>query len=114
MNLKRRRAVQPRQPEKQNKKQKVKMKIPFTKMEGLGNDFIVVDESVKMNPDLARQMCDRRLGIGADQILWLRKSEAPGCDFRMDILNPDGSIAEMCGNGVRAAALYVSKHGKQK
>src|SRR4051812_33967585 len=86
-------------------------KIPFTKMHGLGNDFVVIDDFFSpstraISPELARKICDRRFGIGADQILWL-KPPAADADVRMDILNADGSTAEMCGNGIRAAALYV-------
>lgn len=85
--------------------------IAFTKMHGIGNDFIVVDDFFSktvtpLNALVARAMCDRRLGIGADQILWLKPAQTPSADFRMDILNADGSVAEMCGNGIRAAILY--------
>lgn len=85
--------------------------IAFTKMHGIGNDFIVVDDFFSktvtpLNAQVARAMCDRRFGIGADQILWLKPAQTPTADFRMDILNADGSVAEMCGNGIRAAVLY--------
>jgi diaminopimelate epimerase len=96
--------------------------ISFTKMHGIGNDFIVVDDFFPVSPNaqpaqtslpptplnekIARAMCDRRFGIGADQILWLKPAQAKSSDFRMDILNADGSVAEMCGNGIRAAVLY--------
>lgn len=85
--------------------------IPFTKMHGLGNDFVVIDErrrktGRRLTPELARKLCDRRLGIGADQVLILRKASRKTSDFRMDILNADGSVAEMCGNGIRAVAMY--------
>lgn len=103
----------------------MRKKIPFVKMHGLGNDFIVVDDHVRvladwkvrpateecgpLTPELARAMCDRRFGIGADQILWLRTPVRPeaGAHVRMEILNADGSTAEMCGNGIRAVALYL-------
>lgn len=89
------------------------MRLPFVKMHGLGNDFVVIDDrqstaSAPLSPELARAICDRRFGIGCDQILWL-KPASHGCDFRMDILNADGSVAEMCGNGVRAAVDYVAR-----
>lgn len=91
----------------------------FTKMHGLGNDFIVIDDLGKpkgshapLTPELARQACDRRLGIGADQILWLKAPEGQGAEVRMEILNSDGSTAEMCGNGIRAAALYLHRHAE--
>lgn len=95
--------------------------LPFTKMEGLGNDFIVVDEFTKpvswgnrLSSGLAQKLCDRRFGIGADQILWLKKPLTPevGVQVRMEILNADGSIAEMCGNGIRAVALYLNRHSE--
>ncbi len=101
------------------------MKLPFTKMQGIGNDFIVIDElrgaseilqgasqvSQVLDPHLAKRLCDRRNGIGADQILWIRKPEHSGADARMEILNADGSTAEMCGNGIRAVGLYLHDHG---
>jgi diaminopimelate epimerase len=91
--------------------------IQFTKMHGIGNDFIVVDDyfaassgaepsKTPLDEKTARAMCDRRFGIGADQILWLKPAQTKSSDFRMDILNADGSVAEMCGNGIRAAVLY--------
>jgi diaminopimelate epimerase len=95
------------------------MQLPFIKMQGLGNDFIVLDhrqegarsELVRsITPDLARRICDRRFGIGADQILWLKSPGDRSADARMEILNADGSTAEMCGNGIRAVALYVHQH----
>jgi diaminopimelate epimerase len=90
---------------------KARRAISFTKMHGIGNDFIIVDDffsgsQTALSAELARKMCDRRFGIGADQILWLKAAVDPALDFRMDILNADGSVAEMCGNGVRAAVLY--------
>jgi diaminopimelate epimerase len=86
-------------------------KINFTKMVASGNDFVVIDgsryvaksESYKL---LARNLCDRKFGIGADGLLVLGKSKA--ADVRMRIFNADGSEAEMCGNGVRCTALYMS------
>jgi diaminopimelate epimerase len=87
------------------------MEIPFTKMHGNGNDFVLIDESEKMViPDdmkgqFAAIYCDRHFGIGADGIIFLSKSEKS--DFRMRILQPDESEAEMCGNGIRCLAKYV-------
>lgn len=89
--------------------------LPFVKMHGLGNDFVVIDDvtparrpqATPLTPALARQLADRRLGVGADQVLWLRPATpaSGGAEFRMEIFNTDGSTAEMCGNGIRAAAL---------
>lgn len=85
-------------------------------MHGLGNDFVVIDDldAVRVGPtpfnaELAIKICDRRLGVGADQILWLKPPQDPSADVRMEILNSDGSIAEMCGNGIRAVALYYDQ-----
>lgn len=84
------------------------MILPFTKMHGAGNDFVVIDavkRPVKINAALARKLCDRRFGAGCDQLLILEKSKT--ADFRMRIMNPDGSEVEMCGNGIRCAALFA-------
>lgn len=88
-------------------------------MHGLGNDFIVIDDlgvpqeqGTPLNSDVAVKICDRRFGIGADQILWLREPRDSLADARMEILNSDGSVAEMCGNGIRAIALYVDQKMK--
>jgi len=97
------------------------MKIPFVKMQGLGNDFIVIDsiqgparELREISAKQARKICDRRFGVGADQILWLRKPHDAGAQVRMEILNNDGSVAEMCGNGIRAVAVYLRDSGAVK
>lgn len=88
------------------------MDLNFTKMHGLGNDFILIDcrDSEPQAPnDLARKLCNRRFGIGADQLLLLCLSTA--ADFRMRIFNPDGSEVEMCGNGIRCLARYIWDRG---
>ncbi|MEW6584134.1 MAG: diaminopimelate epimerase [Nitrospirota bacterium] len=82
--------------------------MPFTKMHGLGNDFVVIDcRTLHLDdlPALATRLCDRRFGIGADQILLLGKSDI--ADFSMKIFNADGSEVEMCGNGIRCLAKYI-------
>ena len=90
------------------------MKIPFTKMHGLGNDFILIDcgDRSKNFPTeakeigvISRKLCHRRFGIGADQLLLLYSSEV--ADFKMRIFNSDGSEVEMCGNGIRCLAKYI-------
>lgn len=90
------------------------MKIPFTKMHGLGNDFILIDCRDKSGPfpteakeigEISRKICHRRFGIGADQLLLLYLSEV--ADFKMRIFNADGSEVEMCGNGIRCLAKYI-------
>jgi diaminopimelate epimerase len=84
------------------------MKLPFTKMHSLGNDFIVIDtrnaNSNKLSL-LAKNLCDRRFGIGADQLLLLGDSQK--ADFKMRIFNADGSEVEMCGNGIRCLGKYI-------
>ena len=75
----------------------------FAKYEGLGNDFIVVGALV--SPAKIVELCDRRRGIGADGILVV--GPTPGHDARMEITNADGSVPEMCGNGIRCAALHL-------
>jgi diaminopimelate epimerase len=90
------------------------VKIPFTKMHGLGNDFILIDCRDKSGPFpteakeigvISRKICHRRFGIGADQLLLLYLSEV--ADFKMRIFNADGSEVEMCGNGIRCLAKYI-------
>lgn len=84
--------------------------IGFTKMHGLGNDFVVIDGMQAAPPErklpkLAEALCHRRLGIGADGMILVLPSRV--ADFRMRIFNPDGSEAEMCGNGIRIFAKFV-------
>jgi len=85
------------------------MKLQFTKMHGLGNDFIFVDGRKFRIPNpkkTIKELCNRRLGIGADQVLILGKSRK--ADFRMEIYNADGGSVEMCGNGLRCLARFVT------
>ncbi|UCC69738.1 MAG: diaminopimelate epimerase, partial [Armatimonadota bacterium] len=86
----------------------------FTKMHGLGNDFVVLEAmeaapAEEKLPKLAEALCDRRLGVGADGLILVLPSRA--ADFRMRIFNADGSEAEMCGNGIRAFAKFVYERG---
>lgn len=84
------------------------MKFPFTKMQALGNDFILIDGRKAVLNKIIRQakpLCDRRFGIGADQMLLLINSKK--ADYRMSIFNADGSEVEMCGNGIRCLAKYI-------
>jgi len=93
------------------------MKIKFTKMQALGNDYIYVD-CFKQNlsginlSDLAKKISHRHFGVGSDGLILI----APGkvCKFRMIFYNPDGSEAEMCGNGIRCFARYLYDHGLSK
>ncbi len=87
------------------------MKIKFTKMHGIGNDFVVINCFNQKIPHLASKskfLCDRRFGVGCDQLLILHPSEI--ADFTMQIFNADGSEVEMCGNGIRCVAQYAYKH----
>ncbi len=85
--------------------------ISFTKMAGAGNDFLVIEAAPKIDyKKLAVKACDRTNGIGADGILVLDKSKKE--DYRMRIINSDGSEAEMCGNGARCLAAYIVKTKK--
>jgi diaminopimelate epimerase len=87
------------------------MDLHFTKMQGCGNDFVVVDDRAELwefDPDAVRMLCDRHFGIGADGIILVRRATSPDADFAMHYVNADGSLAEMCGNGVRVFAKYVT------
>ena len=89
--------------------------LEFTKMQGAGNDFIVLDGIRDRLPPLepiAARLCDRHFGIGADQLLVVRPSRT--ADFRMQIYNADGSQVEMCANGIRACFLYLREHGHSR
>ncbi|MCB9536361.1 MAG: diaminopimelate epimerase [Myxococcales bacterium] len=80
----------------------------FVKLEGLGNDFVVVDATrgpVSLDADAPRALCDRRRGVGADGVLLLEPSDRARC--RMTIFNADGSRPEMCGNGLRCVVRYL-------
>ena len=85
--------------------------LPFWKYHGTGNDFVLFDVRSEPLPEDAAQwavrVCHRRLGIGADGILLLGKSAQVGCDVAMQIINSDGSTAEMCGNGLRCLVKHV-------
>lgn len=94
------------------------MKLKFTKMQGVGNDFVVLDgvtQSVPLTPALAQKIADRHFGIGCDQILLVEKPDpagsALGADFRYRIWNADGGEVEQCGNGARCFARFVRDHG---
>jgi diaminopimelate epimerase len=90
------------------------MNIKFTKMQGLGNDFVVIDainQQLALTPEQTRHIADRHFGIGCDQVLLVEKSEQDGVDFRYRILNADGSEVEQCGNGARCFACFVRNQG---
>lgn len=84
-------------------------------MHGCGNDFVVLDCTRSERPQLgeiAKKLCHRRFGIGADQLLTVKRSDK--ADFKMEIYNADGGEVEMCGNGIRCFARYVYEHGLTK
>ncbi len=90
------------------------MRIQFTKMQGAGNDFVVLDETrgrLGLTTAQYRFLGDRHFGVGADQILTVRTSPAPGIDFEYVIHNADGGEVEQCGNGARCFARYVRDAG---
>jgi len=86
------------------------MKLAFTKMEGAGNDFVVLDftqEVFSLSPEKIRKLSDRHFGVGADQVLVVEKASKPGFDFRYRIFNADGGEVEQCGNGARCFVKFV-------
>jgi diaminopimelate epimerase len=86
--------------------------INFTKMHGLGNDFVVInnlDGDVCLSVEEIRQLGDRRFGIGFDQLLMIESATSKNADFRYVIFNADGSEVNQCGNGARCFALYIHK-----
>ncbi|HEV7734842.1 MAG TPA: diaminopimelate epimerase [Candidatus Binatia bacterium] len=88
--------------------------LPFVKLHGTANDFVYVDARGGLpgdTADLARRLCDRHRGIGADGLILLHDTAVPGADVRMEIVNTDGSTAEMCGNGIRGFAKFVLDRG---
>ncbi|MCX8145796.1 MAG: diaminopimelate epimerase [Azovibrio sp.] len=90
------------------------MRLKFTKMHGLGNDFVVLDgvrQQVHLNPEQLRWLADRHFGIGFDQLLLVEPATRPDVDFRYRIFNADGSEVEQCGNGARCFARFVFDQG---
>ncbi|NCV69814.1 MAG: diaminopimelate epimerase, partial [Betaproteobacteria bacterium] len=88
--------------------------IRFTKMQGAGNDFVVIDacrQEVPVNAVDWKQLADRQFGIGADQILIVEKPQNPQHDFRYRIFNADGAEVEQCGNGARCFVRFVHDQG---
>lgn len=89
------------------------MIVKFTKMHGLGNDFMVVDlisQHAHFRPEQIKRLADRHMGIGFDQLLIVEPPGMPDADFRYRIFNADGSEVEQCGNGARCFARYVRDH----
>ena len=89
-------------------------RLRFTKMHGLGNDFVVFDginQTVALTPERCRRIADRHFGVGCDQILVVEKPTRPDVDFRYRIFNADGGEVEQCGNGARCFVRFVHDHG---
>ncbi|VVE59730.1 Diaminopimelate epimerase [Pandoraea anapnoica] len=90
------------------------MKLKFTKMQGAGNDFVVIDgisQTIDFTPEQWRALADRHFGVGADQLLLVERSAMPGVDFRYRIFNADGGEVEHCGNGARCFVKFVRDTG---
>jgi diaminopimelate epimerase len=85
----------------------------FSKYHGIGNDFVMLadmEDALSLSPQLVRALCDRRFGIGADGVIRVAPG-SDGADFVMDYVNSDGSVGEMCGNGIRCLALFARAEG---
>ena len=90
------------------------MKLKFSKMHGLGNDFVVLDgvrQQFSLTPEQLRYLGDRHFGVGCDQILVVEKPTQTGVDFRYRIFNADGGEVEQCGNGARCFVRFVHEQG---
>ena len=90
------------------------MPVNFTKMHGLGNDFVVIDairQDISLTANQVRLIADRHFGVGCDQLLLVEKPDRDGADFRYRIFNADGGEVEQCGNGARCFAVFVRDKG---
>ena len=88
------------------------MKLSFTKMQGAGNDFVVIDSTKNefaLTREQLRKIADRHLGVGADQILVVERPQERAMDFRYRIFNADGGEVEQCGNGARCFVKFVTR-----
>jgi diaminopimelate epimerase len=89
-------------------------RLHFTKMQGLGNDFVVLDgvrEKIELGAAAIRRLADRHFGVGCDQVLLVEKTSRPDVDFRYRIFNADGGEVEQCGNGARCFVQFVRARG---
>ncbi len=90
------------------------MNIEFTKMHGLGNDFVVIDainQTIELTNEQVRKIADRRFGVGCDQLLLVESAKTTDAEFRYRIFNADGGEVEQCGNGARCFARFVTDQG---
>ena len=90
--------------------------LAFAKYEGLGNDFLLVESADEraVTSERAVELCDRRFGVGGDGVILVLPARIAGCAARMRVLNADGSVPEMCGNGVRCVAVHVAEAKSQR
>ena len=89
------------------------MTMRFAKYQGIGNDFVMIadpGDELRLSPETVRRLCDRRFGIGADGVIRVAPGSGNG-DFFMDYVNSDGSLGEMCGNGIRCLAVFAAAEG---
>lgn len=89
-------------------------KLAFTKMQGLGNDFVMIDavrQDIQLSGDQVRYLADRHFGVGCDQLLVVEPAQTPGVDFRYRIFNADGGEVGQCGNGARCFVHFVHEQG---
>jgi diaminopimelate epimerase len=90
----------------------IKNQLPFIKMEGIGNDFVVLKlaaEAALPSPELVRALSHRKRGVGCDQLLVIRPQAQDGIHARLDVINADGSGAEACGNGTRCVVAHLGR-----
>ncbi len=90
------------------------MHLDFVKLHGLGNDFVFIDDfdrTIELTADQVAHLCDRHFGIGGDGVVLVRPSERPECAGYMHYINSDGTLAEMCGNGIRCFTKYLVDYG---
>ena len=89
------------------------MQVRFSKMQGLGNDFVLLDARatpIELTPVQVQRLADRRYGVGCDQVLLIDRPSLPTASVRYRVFNADGSAAQHCGNGVRCVARYLAQH----
>ncbi len=90
------------------------MRLKFTKMQGAGNDFVVIDaytRPIQLTTEQIKHIANRFFGVGCDQLLMVEKSQAPNADFRYRIFNADGGEVQQCGNGARCFVKFVVEKG---
>lgn len=92
------------------------MSIPFVKMQGIGNDYVYVDATAQSwanEEALARLISDRHFGVGGDGLIWIKNATSTAAKYRMQMHNADGSVSEMCGNGLRCVAKFLFDRGME-